>query len=218
MSNQPEKMIVGIDFDNTIVNYSYLLKRLAVEKGYVTERLGRSKKEIRDQIRQFPHGEIEWQKLQALMYGPRILEAEIFAGVMGFFCKCRKKKVRIAVISHKTEFAGYDSTKTNLRTSALEWMEANNFFSPSGANMKQSEVFFLPTRKEKVAMIKKLGCTHFIDDLEETFQETEFPTNIMKVLFSPGDFESKVLEQNMVLCQNWAEVSKVLFATEVKEK
>jgi hypothetical protein len=91
----------------------------------------------------------------------------------------------MAVISHKTQYASTDRDKKHdLRQKAMEWMEANQFFSEQGLGLKRDQVFFEETRSDKIARIRELGCTHFIDDLEETFAEPDFP-RIEKFLFAP---------------------------------
>ncbi len=62
---------IGIDFDNTIVTYDDLMYSLAMEMGLINPAVRKSKKLIRDNIRELPDGEIEWQKLQGLVYGPK---------------------------------------------------------------------------------------------------------------------------------------------------
>ena len=68
------EQVIGIDFDNTLVDYSGLAYRLARERGLVEVAVPRNKRDIRDQIRQRPNGELEWQRLQADLYGHRIQE------------------------------------------------------------------------------------------------------------------------------------------------
>lgn len=177
--------IIGVDFDNTVISYAATLKAIALERGLISAQVAESKKQIRDQVRLLPNGEIEWQKLQAVVYGARIGEAKLIDGVQRFFELCTVSGSRIYVISHKTEFAGYDETRTNLRQSALEWMEANRFFDVNGLGLTPESIFFGSTRQAKIDLIVKLGCTHFIDDLEETFGEPSFPSNVEKILYAP---------------------------------
>ena len=70
----------------------------------------------------------------------------------------------------------YYITKTNLRTAALEWMQKNNLV------ISKDNIFFESTRQDKIKRIKELECTHFVDDLEETFEESSFPKKVKKIL------------------------------------
>jgi hypothetical protein len=190
-------MVIGVDFDNTLVSYDELFERLARQRGLSA---GTSKKSIRDQIRQLPDGDIEWQKLQGIAYGPRIAEAKVIEGVPEFFAACRQRDIPIHVISHKTEFAGYDDSRTNLRHAALAWMKAHDL--PSAA--------FGSTRAEKIAAIKRLGCTVFVDDLEETFLEPDFPASAAKILFAPHGHEPV---PGVRICRSWSEILEYVLFT-----
>lgn len=177
---------IGIDFDNTIVSYDALIHGAALERGLIDADTGPGKRAVRDRIRQRPDGEVEWQKLQALVYGPLMPRASLIEGVREFVRVCRDRHVPVYVVSHKTELAGYDCTGTNLRTASLEWMAANAFFESGGLALGREDVFFESARAGKIARIASLGCTHFIDDLEEVFAEDGFPRAIDKLLYAPG--------------------------------
>ena len=114
-------LVIGIDLDNTLVIYDELLRRLAVERGFIDSNVKGNKKEVRDTLRNLPDGEIEWQKLQGVMYGPRMGEASFSPQIVDFFWLCRKRGAIIQIISHKTEYANYDETRTNLRQAAMQW-------------------------------------------------------------------------------------------------
>ena len=44
-------MIVGLDFDNTIVNYENLFYTIALEEGYISADVDRSKLAVRNDLR-----------------------------------------------------------------------------------------------------------------------------------------------------------------------
>jgi len=175
--------VVGIDFDNTLVSYDALIHQVAVERGFVAAGSETGKRSVRDQIRLLPDGEIEWQKVQGLIYGPRMSEAQLMSGAADFVRRCRAQGWPVYVVSHKTEFAGYDDTRTNLREAALSWMASQKFFDRDGLGFSRDHVFFEGTRDAKIARIQALGCTDFIDDLEEVFVEPSFPQGVRKFLF-----------------------------------
>jgi hypothetical protein len=175
---------VGIDFDNTLVSYDALIHQIAVERKLIAPGADAGKRTVRDRIRLLPDGEVEWQKLQGLIYGPRMAQAQLMAGAADFINECRARTLPIYIVSHKTEFAGYDDTRTNLRDAALAWMTSQRFFEPAGLGFSRDQVFFEGTRDAKIARIRALGCTHFIDDLEEVFLEPSFPAGVHKFLFS----------------------------------
>lgn len=210
--------VIGVDFDNTIVTYDDLLYELALKSGLIDEGVERSKKVIRDCVRLLPDGEIQWQKLQALAYGPKIKEARPAAGVRLFFELCRQNKIKTYIISHKTEFAGCDETGTNLREAAIDWLKASKFFdrpSEGGLGLPLKSVFFGAERSEKIALIKQLGCTHFIDDLEETFSEAAFPADVKKILLASRGSVSP--PAGVFIVNSWDEIKQYFFSGEAEK-
>lgn len=199
----------GVDFDNTIVSYNEVLARIARERGVLAGDVGETKRSLRDRIRQLPDGEIEWQKCQALVYGPRIGEAVLIPGVEQFFKLCHRNRIKVSIVSHKTEFSQYDSSGTNLRTAALEWMEGHGFFEPKGLGLSERDVYFACSRQEKIDRIASLECTDFIDDLEEIFLETTFPQTTTRILYEPAR-ESPV-PPGILWMNTWQEIGEYFF-------
>ena len=201
--------IIGVDFDNTLISYDDLMHSVATQQGLIDPATRKSKKEIRDKIRQLPDGEIQWRKLQALVYGVRIGKAGLIDGVKGFFEYCHRHRVRVYIISHKTEFANFDETGTNLRRAALDWMMRNKFFEGNGLGLLREDVYFESTRCAKIERIRDLRCTHFIDDLEETFLEDSFPAHVEKILYDPHT-EHRSLPGVKVV-RTWEEIHRYFF-------
>lgn len=205
--------VIGVDFDNTIACYDDLIYRVAVERNLVGSDAPRDKTQIRQQVRSLEGGEILWQKLQATIYGPRMTEARPAAGVLSFFQSCRESVVSVFVVSHKTEFAGYDETGTNLRTAALSWMKEHRLLGDDGG-LSLDRVHFETTRQDKIGRIGNLGCTHFIDDLEETFLEDSFPAGIYKLLYAPNGAGSAI--PGVTHFKSWEEISRHLLASKAR--
>jgi hypothetical protein len=190
-------MKIGIDFDNTIVGYDEVMYRLASERGLISGGV-QTKRAVRDRIRQLPDGEAEWQKLQALAYGPLMGEARLLDGADQFIHRCRRAGMPVFIVSHKTTYANCDQTGTNLRTAAMEWMRAHRFFEADGLNLDSAAVYFESTRADKIARIEDVGCSHFIDDLEEVFLEPSFPRGVEKILYAPDAATPAVSGATMV--------------------
>lgn len=201
--------IIGVDFDNTLVEYDDLFWTMARERELIAADVPRNKREIRDRLRRLPDGEIQWQKLQAAAYGPQIQEARLAKDAAEFLRQCRQASAKVYVVSHKTEYAGYDETGTNLREAALEWMTANGLFRDASFGLCPGDVHFSATRDEKIARIRALGCTHFIDDLEETFREPSFPAEVKKILFAPMPSGRPLCD--VKLARSWKEISEYVF-------
>jgi hypothetical protein len=201
--------IVGVDFDNTLIIYDDLLKKLALDRNLLGNDAIQGKRQIRDMLRARPNGEIEWQQLQADAYGPRIGEAYLAFGAGRFLELARAAGIAVYTISHKTQWASQDRTGTDLRRAALGWMEANGLFADS-AGLSPAKVFFGATREEKIAHIRRLRCTHFIDDLEETFAEASFPGDVARILYAPHPTTSA--PSGCIVVQSWKQICDYFFA------
>ena len=204
--------LVGVDFDNTLVSYDEVLFDEAMQRGLIRPDSRKGKKSIRDSIRQLPNGEIEWQKLQAVIYGSRMMEAKQIEGVQTFLDCCKHSNTRVFIISHKTTYASQDETGTDLRTSSLSWMKARGFFEPDGLGLSLDDVYFESTSSHKIERIRTLKCTHFIDDLEETFLEECFPAHVEKILYTPHMCHS-TLPEGIRVATSWEEVRDLVFGS-----
>ncbi len=198
--------LIGIDFDNTIVSYDAVLYRLALSRALIRPETTPNKRFIRDQIRRLPNGEHEWQRLQASIYGPAMAEATLQEGVQPFLQRCHRERIGVCIVSHKTLLAGMDETGTDLRAAAMAWMRRRRFFDAGGLGLAEVDVHFESTRREKIERIRRLGCTHFIDDLEETFLEEGFPAQVEKILYAPGGTSSSI--PGVRVAVNWRAIDE----------
>lgn len=174
-------MRIGIDFDNTLVCCAPLFHRVANERGIVPLDVPPTKDAVRDFLRD--HGrEPEWTELQGAVYGPLLSEARPFPGAREFLVLCRQKGIPVYVVSHKTRHA-VGGPAHDLHEAGHRWLESHGFYA--GVGLSREEVFFEPTREDKLNRIRLLGCTHFIDDLKEVFADTHFPMGVKKWLFAP---------------------------------
>jgi hypothetical protein len=177
-------VIIGIDFDNTIASYDEPMHRLAVERGLIASGLPKNKKLIRDAIRALDDGESKWRALQVFSYGIGMPDARPMEGVKEFMGACKERGIKVLIVSHKTEHANFGDPTVNLREAALRWLEAQGFMDSARFGVGRDRIFFEGTREEKIARIRTLGVTHFVDDLEETFLEESFPADVAKILIS----------------------------------
>lgn len=178
--------VIGVDFDNTIISYDALIANVARRCGLVDERVPSNKKAIRDAIRRSsPEGDLAWQRVQAEVYGPAIGEAVPFDGVGRFFQQCRDHGIEVHIVSHKTQFASWDETGTDLRLAAMGRLTSLGAFDPKGFALLEENVWFAETREEKLGRIRLLMCSVFIDDLIEVFLDPAFPEGVRRLLFAP---------------------------------
>jgi hypothetical protein len=214
-------IVVGLDLDNTLVTYDELFHALAIEHGLVDVATPKHKRFIRDLVRQMAGGEDRWRALQGIAYGPRMCDAVLSDGVETFLIDCRRRHVPVHIVSHRTESAASDPLGTNLRTAALAWMREHGFFDEEGFGLRPSNVWFEGTRGDKVARITELGCTHFVDDLEEVFREASFPPGVVKILYAPRDDRRPAADEDLGAvgvrtagvrtAGSWAAVHKEIF-------
>ena len=88
-------------------------------------------------------------------------------------------------------------------------MKQNRFLEADGLGVSPADVYFEVTRRDKVERLKNLGCTHFIDDLEEVFLDASFPTNVEKILYDP--YEQNSLLPGVKVAKTWKEISEYFF-------
>jgi hypothetical protein len=176
-------MQVGLDFDNTIVCYDQVFRKVAVELGLVPEEIGTSKTAIRDHLRTAGR-EDRWTELQGTIYGLRMMEASPFPGVLEFLAACRAAAQRVAIVSHRTRFP-YLGPRHDLHAAARDWLMRHGFHDPAGIGLPVERVFFEETKESKLTRITELGCTHFIDDLPELLAHPLFPAHVRRILFDP---------------------------------
>ncbi|MGD1083262.1 MAG: hypothetical protein ABSA47_00770 [Verrucomicrobiota bacterium] len=209
MKNPHHKLVIGMDLDNTLACYDEMFHLAACEQGLIQPSLPKIKEKIRDAIRLLPDGENRWTRLQAIVYGPRMGDAALFAGAGDFLRRCAGARVRTVIVSHKTRFAALDGGQADLRRSALRWLETKGFFSDFG--LSRGDVFFESTREEKIQRIRALRCTDFIDDLAEVFDGDAFPPQTRKLLFAPHGATSTGSGAPPLAFATWRELDQFFF-------
>ena len=174
-------MLLGLDFDNTLVHYDKLFHQLAIEKGLIEECFPINKTLIRDYLRRRGKDD-EFTLLQGEVYGLRILEAEPAKGMLSALAELHQRNIPMVLVSHKTR-TPYKGPSYDLHQSAWSWLERYNFFNSDGLNWDRKQVFFEESKESKNSRIRKLKCTHYIDDLPEIL--FNLPDSIQRILYDP---------------------------------
>lgn len=190
-------MLLGLDFDNTIVCYDGVFHRLAVAQGLIPPEVATPKDAVRNYLREVGR-EDDWTELQGEVYGPGILAADSYPGLFDFIAACGRAGVDICIVSHKTR-TPYRGKPHDLHAAARSWLEAKGL---------EAEAYFELTKEAKLARIASLGCDAFIDDLPELLSLAEFPAGVRKVLFDPADQHSGTPGMDRVT--SWAEAGQLL--------
>lgn len=197
---------IGIDFDNTIVNYDESFYELALEKGLITKGINNTKYAVRNFLREKGKDE-DFSLLQGEIYGPRILKAQPADSSIKVIREMIKLGLNVFIISHKTKVP-YKGPKFDLHYSARDWLSFYSFLSPHGANLKEDQIFFKTSKQEKINKIHDLKCDFFIDDLPEILDLVN--PDVKKILYnnpkipinSSYDFTST----------NWELIGKYIFS------
>ena len=175
-------MLIGLDFDNTIVSYDALFHKVAVEQALVPVDLPKSKLAVRDYLRKIDN-ETAWTEMQGYVYGTKMGDAAAYQGVIEFIKFARDKGISMAIVSHKTKYP-FIGPKYDLHEAARSWVE--NILKSGVTNLIDPDhVFFELTKEEKIARIADIGCDYFIDDLPEILLMPGFPKNAKGILFDP---------------------------------
>ena len=202
-------MRIGIDFDNTIVSYDKLFHKVALEKSLIPIDLPKNKVAIRDYLRKIQK-EDHWTLMQGEVYGPKLKEAIPYPGLCEFLNKASAIGHELFIISHKTKFP-FMGPSYDLHDSAKTWV-MSTLLAPDGSPYFQlNNVFYEPTKEEKIAQISQLNCDVFIDDLPEILCMEGFSKNTKRILFDPENSHS---DKNILYARisSWAEISKSLLA------
>jgi len=197
---------IGIDFDNTLIDYDAVFVSAARERGLIGPEVASTKRAIRDAIRLLPDGELTWQRLQGYVYGSGIGGAVPFAGAGDFLRRCAGRGVAVFIVSHKTRYGHFDPARIDLREAARQWLIAQGFLAAEDGGVPADHVFFEDDRVLKLARIAALGCTHFIDDLEEVFADPGFPRGVQRVLFAATGAACCDVH-----CKDWEQISAAIF-------
>ncbi len=199
-------MLIGLDFDNTIVCYDRLFHRLASERGLLPEHVPANKTVVRDYLRSIDR-EDDWTEMQGIGYGPRIADAEPFSGVREFLAAAKQANIRVVIISHKTKHP-YLGPKYDLHQAAHAFLTTHGFYETSHTGLSSHSVFLELTKQAKLERIGSLGCDAFVDDLPEFLGEPGFPTRPRKVLFDPADAIAD--RSDCTRATSWADVTRLL--------
>ena len=201
------KFRIGIDFDNTIACYDSVFTKVANEMGLILESTIFTKDEVKKIIHLDEYGDANWQKLQGQVYGKFMFLASVFSGFTEFLKLAKLKEHEVFIVSHKSPYGHFDENKISLRDEAMRWLIENKFVGTDPLMIPKENVFFEGTRQEKIDRIRFLNCTHFIDDLQEVFDEESFPISVSKYLFDPA---SKGKGKSNQFEGSWRSISKTI--------
>lgn len=198
--------MIGVDFDNTIVRYDDVFGRVALDLGLVPPHAATSKTAVRDHLRSIGQ-EDRWTELQGIIYGPRMMDADLFPGVTDFFARRRAAGAAVAIVSHRTRFP-YLGERHDLHAAARDFLARHGFHDDRSIGLPIDRVFFEETKEAKLARIAAVGCSTFIDDLPELLADPRFPGNVRRILFDPGRLHQP--PAGVETAASWDDVERLL--------
>ena len=98
-------MIVGIDLDNTLIDYKGLFYKAAIELKLINNKVYRSKDELKEILDKA--NDNSFSILQGYVYGKAIKQATPTTGCIKALNALKKHGYEIKIISHKTRWPYY---------------------------------------------------------------------------------------------------------------
>ena len=195
--------IIGIDFDNTIVQYDAAFYDIGIKHNIIPPHIKANKITIKKYL--FDRGLIEnFTFLQGLVYGIYLDAATPYPKVKSVLKTLKESGWCIYVISHKTRWP-IIGKKIDLRTAALNWIKNNGFtefFEPIS-----QQIIFNNDRDNKIQSIVKTNCDVFIDDLPEILTSKKIQDHTLKILFDPDD---NYKNSGFLVANHWVDVLNII--------
>ncbi len=166
---------IGLDLDNTIIDYTPAYRVIAARIGLPRKFVDRES--IRPLLRRSEVDDMKWQRFQALLYTDGLAFAQPAAGLSDFLNLCAMLNVRVFIVSHKTATTPVQFGARDLRGPAQAWLMDRGIV-PDHINL--DDIYFCSTRVEKVQTIASLGCEAFVDDLIEVLEHPDLPIDIRR--------------------------------------
>jgi len=175
-------MLIGLDFDNTIVCYDEAIVTLAEELIELPPAVPRNKLGLRDYLRGEGR-EPEWTAFQGELYGPGMRRAKPFHGAIGAMKELSAAGHQLVIVSQRS-LHPYAGVQHDLHVAArqwvAQWLQTQGLFADNA-------VHFLETRDAKIATIAHLECQVFVDDLPEVLEAPGFPARTRPILFASAN-------------------------------
>lgn len=194
-------MNIGIDLDNTIINYNNLFRCAAQINGFVKDDWIGGKKELKNKIKKLKDGEEKWKKLQGYIYGELIDKAKLNIGLYKFILRAKTKKCNVFIISHKT-IHPHHTKSILLRHKANKFLDKKNIFKL----IDKSNVYYASTLDEKISIINKKKLTWYIDDLSKVLNHKNLSKRIKKI-----HYDGKIENAEYICSDNWYNISNIIF-------
>jgi len=172
---------IGLDFDNTIVQYDNLFCEVARRYGYISDDGLTSKEEVKEYIHK-NYSSDRFTLLQGIVYGEEIEKAKPSKNVVDVLNRL-KTRYRLKIISHKTKYPILGK-RIDLHQAARRWLTIHGICRSENGVIDSRNVFFEDTVDRKIERIVKEGCQVYIDDLAKILRL--LPTEITGLHYFPS--------------------------------
>lgn len=197
-------MRIGIDFDNTIVNYHNLFHEIALKEGLIDRKVGKSKVEVRDHLNSLKKVD-EFTALQGKIYGKYIILAKVFDGFSECLNALSAKNYELFIISHKSQFPLLGE-QNDLHVAAKNFLEKNKLLGRD--KIPYENVYFLETLNLKIQTAIRLNLDLFIDDLLDVVTNDRLTSNTNTIWFNP--LRETIPKPGIDFFTNWSDLCKRL--------
>lgn len=197
-------MRIGLDLDNTILDYSESI-RAATTEVFGVELPNVPKNELK-RILSEEYGEDAWTVLQGYVYGEYSTLSSLFPAFGEFLDHAHSRGYEIEILSHKTIFPIAGPT-ANLREYALLNLHRLGVLEKLKKGPTGSEVVsFFETKDEKIKAANSLVFDFFVDDLFDVTQRIK--SRLARFHMFCNDLHAT---KETVLCvENWGVALRIL--------
>jgi len=195
-------VLIGLDFDNTIVCYDKAIARLVDDLFDLPLHVPRTKLSLRDFLRQ-ANREPEWTAFQGALYGPGMRYAEPFEQALETMQELKNMGHKLCIVSHRSRYP-YAGPAYDLHAAARGWIKQRLV---SIGLITNEMAHFHETRRQKIAAIRDIGCDAFLDDLPEVLEDEHFPIACWAILFDPEGSRAQSKSRRV---GHWGEVLDLL--------
>ena len=179
---------IGIDLDNTLIDYSESLPKILRKFGLDPQL---SRNEVRAMLQNKNGTDLLWQEIQASLYTTGLENAQIADGSIKFVKNLQLRKCEIFIISHKTKTTQVRFGGIDLHQLAFDWLKNSKLPLDFVIN---TNLFFSETLALKVKKIKSLELFLFVDDLIEVIEHLDFPKETIGWHYRSGSVDQHKLE------------------------
>ena len=178
----------GFDLDNTLIDYSEAVAEFCkINSLPLCNDIGN----LKLMLRKFSDSDHEWQLAQSWLYTSGLEFAQLGLGSIDLISYLSQKGYHLYIVSHKTSHTPKFCGQVPLHDLANNWIRK----SALSSYFKDPErIYFEPTRKAKVGIIRKLSLDYFVDDLEEVFEEPNFPSHTKRILIYKSGSQNSTLK------------------------